>query len=102
MGRVIRRLARRIKYFGIGVVFSAAIYHRWQYRRSAVMPLPQGQQNIQVETVSNLSSMTVDNLFDVLIVGGNLIALYTAVDAAQRGLCVAVIADHDFNAQTDV
>lgn len=58
----------------------------------------QGQQTKALSPFSVLSSMTVDNPFDVLIVGGNIIALYSAVDAAQRGLRVALITDHDFSA----
>ncbi|EKG01718.1 glycerol-3-phosphate dehydrogenase (FAD-dependent), putative [Trypanosoma cruzi] len=102
MGRRSRRFAARVAAVGVAFVSSWALYHRWQLRRSAVALLP-------VDTTINipqshamrlqlLGSSTKKEPFDVLVIGGGATGLYTAVDAAQRGLRVALVDADDFGA----
>ncbi|KEG12250.1 glycerol-3-phosphate dehydrogenase (FAD-dependent) [Trypanosoma grayi] len=104
MGRWSRRFAVRASGTAVTLVGGWALYHRWELRRTAVVSLPE-----ELATPPPLSRTAklhqlesgrsgVSQPFDVLIIGGGAVGLYTAVDAAQRGLRVAVVDADDFGA----
>ncbi|ESL11996.1 glycerol-3-phosphate dehydrogenase (FAD-dependent) [Trypanosoma rangeli SC58] len=102
MGRRSRRFAVRVVAVGVAFVSSWALYHRWQLRRSAVTSLSvdaaMKHPLSHAAKLGLLASSAKDEPFDVLIVGGGATGLYTAVDAAQRGLRVALVDADDFGA----
>jgi glycerol-3-phosphate dehydrogenase len=73
------------------------------------VPIPIGANVVDAShrrnyTIARLMVREIDRLtartFDVLVVGGGVYGLTIAYDAAQRGLSVALIEQHDFGAGT--
>ena len=115
MGRKSRRLHVRLVRAAVVVVGAAFFYQRWQLRSFGVCPASTYRTSASTAAVpdvitagenestekqsssarpshwARLQSSSVNDPFDVLVVGGGLTGLYTAVDAAQRGLRVALV-----------
>ncbi|KPI84947.1 glycerol-3-phosphate dehydrogenase-like protein [Leptomonas seymouri] len=108
MSRKSRRLHVRLARVAAITAGAAFIYQRWQLRSFGVHPASAYHSSsplsgsAALETAerastarsrrwSSLQSSSPSEPFDVLVVGGGLTGLYTAVDAAQRGLRVALV-----------
>lgn len=115
MGRKSRQLHVRLVRAAVVVVGAAFFYQRWQLRSFGVCPASTYRTSASTAAVpdvitagenestekqsssarpshwARLQSSSVNDPFDVLVVGGGLTGLYTAVDAAQRGLRVALV-----------
>eukprot|EP00796_Vickermania_ingenoplastis_P012939 gene12939-8795_t len=101
MGRSNRRFIVRLRRLFVVAAAGAAAYHRWGLRASAVAPPPEtggtrAQGSTRAQRLARLTSREAP--YDVLVVGGGLCGLYAAVDAAQRGLSVALVEAQDLGA----
>ncbi|KAK7202187.1 glycerol-3-phosphate dehydrogenase-like protein [Novymonas esmeraldas] len=100
MSRRSRRLhVRLLRAAGVAAA-GAFVYQRWQLHPSRVAPASAyvpaaahhtGAPATRTARWARLQGGTEADPFDVLVVGGGVSGLYTAVDAAQRGLRVALV-----------
>lgn len=112
-------MSRRSRRLHVRLARSAALtaggvfaYRRWELRASGASPTSAFQSAVPQDgdlcssTVSSspaprlsrwraLQRSTIEEPFDLLVVGGGVTGLYTAVDAAQRGLRVALVEASD-------
>ncbi|KAG5480684.1 hypothetical protein CUR178_05819 [Leishmania enriettii] len=107
-------MSRRHRKLNVRLLRAAAVaaagtfaYRRWQLRASSALPASTyrpadgvgnygGSPAPRSSRWAALQQSTAADPFDLLIVGGGLTGLYTAVDAAQRGLRVALVDAADF------
>ncbi|CAD2215273.1 FAD dependent oxidoreductase/FAD binding domain/NAD(P)-binding Rossmann-like domain/C-terminal domain of alpha-glycerophosphate oxidase, putative [Angomonas deanei] len=98
MGRATRRFT-----FRVGVVAATAFsgylaFERYKLRASAVSPvaspLPPRPRSVHWDSLCRSS----EEPYDVLVIGGGVLGLYAAVEAAQRGLRTALVERSDFAA----
>ncbi|CBH08856.1 glycerol-3-phosphate dehydrogenase (FAD-dependent), putative [Trypanosoma brucei gambiense DAL972] len=101
MGRYTRRFTFRVGVGAAAFACAWAVCHRWNLRRSGVISFPEEVVHFQplprdLKLRQMKESSSFENPFDALIIGGGVTGLYTAVDAAKRGLRVAVVGAGDF------
>lgn len=114
MSRKFRRFSFRLCAAATTLAVGAFAHHRWGLRRGSacltvpervgpVMSLSPAERRAAHLAALRLSSpgaATTDAAaaapFDLLVVGGGLTGLYAAIDAAQRGLRVALVEAGDF------
>ncbi|KAG5479970.1 hypothetical protein LSCM1_06389 [Leishmania martiniquensis] len=107
MSRRRRKLHVRLMRAAAVATAGVLIYRRWQLRASSALPAStyrpvHGDDDDGDSPAPRwsrwaaLQQSTAADPFDVLVVGGGLTGLYTAVDAAQRGLRVALVDAGDF------
>nr|CAJ2472424.1 unnamed protein product [Leishmania braziliensis] len=107
MSRRSRRLHVRLLRAAAVAAAGTFVYRRWHLRSSSALPASTYRSASGPGDVSNsparrssrwaaLQRSTAADPFDLLVIGGGLTGLYTAVDAAQRGLRVALVDAADF------
>ncbi|KAG8345919.1 putative glycerol 3 phosphate dehydrogenase (FAD dependent) [Trypanosoma vivax] len=96
MARHTRRFTVRVFYATFGTAGACCLHNRWTLRRGAVAPPPNDPVDNGLHSRPAKLKQLTNLPLDVLVVGGGVIGLYTALDAAQRGLRVAVVDAGDF------
>lgn len=103
MGRTSRRIEIRLARFGCAAAATWYAYDWWQLRPSSAMKLPQAFaiaagttcQERRGQTIQKLRESTAPE-YDVCVIGGGVVGLYTALDARLRGLSVILFEAEDF------